>query len=290
MFEYEIFTDSSSDLPRELVAQYGLHVMQLEVIIDDKPPVLDNEMDSKEFYRLLRNGSNAKTSAVTPGFFETEMRKTLSEGKDILYLGFSSGLSATYNNGVMVIKELEQEFPERKILYTDTLCGSMGQGLVVYYAAKLRESGCSMEETLEKVENVKQRIHHQITVDDLFFLVKGGRLTATSAVVGSVLKFKPIINIDAEGKLFSAGKVRGRKTSIKELFERMKSNVAMDEMNYVFISHGDCLEDAESLAAMIQKEWSNAEVTIGDIGPVIGAHTGPGAVVLLYLGKTIKGT
>jgi DegV family protein with EDD domain len=290
MFDYEIFTDSSADLPHDLVEEFGIHVMQLEVNIDDKPPVLNDDMDIKEFYRLLREGASAKTSAVTPGFFDTEFRKVLDAGKDILYLGFSSGLSVTYNNGVMIIKELEPEYPDRKILYTDTLCGSLGQGWLAYYAARLREQGLTIEQVLDKVENVKQRIHHQITVDDLFFLMKGGRLNATSAVIGSMLKVKPIINIDAEGKLFSADKVRGRKASIRALFERMKSNAALDECNYVFISHGDCMEDAMSLADMIRAEWSDVEITIGEIGPVIGAHTGPGALVLFYLGNTIKGT
>ena len=290
MYRFEIFTDSSADLTKEIIEEYNLHVMQLEVIIDDREPVWDRDLDSKEFYQMLRDGALAKTSAVTPGFFESEMRKTLSDGKDLLYLGFSSGLSVTYNNGVMVLKELAQEFPERKILYADTLCGSLGQGLVVYYAAKLREQGLPMEEILEKVEDVKGRIHHQITVDDLFFLVKGGRLKTSSAVLGSMLKIKPIINIDVEGKLFSAAKVRGRKASIKELFERMKSNEAVDEFPYVFISHGDCIEDAESLAEMVRREYSGVEVIIGNVGPVIGAHLGPGGLVLFYLGKTIKGT
>jgi len=290
MSQYEIFTDSSCDLTDEMIERYGLHVMQLEVTIDDNPPVLNNQLDMKVFYKQLREGANAKTSAVTPGFFEREMRKTLSEGKDILYIGFSSGLSVTYNNGVMIIKELQQEFPERRILHTDTLCGSMGEGLLVYYAAVLRESGAGMEEVLGKIEAVKQRIHHQITVDDLFFLKRGGRIDATTAVVGSVLKFKPIINIDAQGHLFNAGKVRGRKASIKELFERMKANAKLDELPYVFISHSDCMEDAETLASMIEEKWSQAEIFIGDIGPVIGAHTGPGALVLFYLGSTVKGT
>ncbi|MBO6015219.1 MAG: DegV family protein [Lachnospiraceae bacterium] len=290
MFNYEIFTDSSCDLNQDMIDRYQLHVMQLEVTIDDNPPVLNSELNMKEFYGKLRAGANAKTSAVTPGFFDREMRKTLSEGKDILYVGFSSGLSVTYGNGVMIIKELQQEFPERTILHTDTLCGSMGQGLLVYYAAVLREAGASMQEALDKINAVKQRIHHQITVDDLFFLKRGGRIDATAAFVGSMLKFKPIINIDAEGRLFNAGKVRGRKASIRELFTRMKSNENLSELPYVFISHSDCLEDAKLLADMIKEEWSNAEITIGDIGPVIGAHTGPGALVLFYVGRTVKGT
>lgn len=289
MSTFEIYTDSSCDLNKDMIEQYNLKVMQLEVHIDDAPPVLNNEIDIKTFYNQLRDGANAKTSAVTLGQFKDNMKKTLDEGKDILYIGFSSGLSVTYNNGAMVMEELKDEYPDRKLCYVDTLCASMGQGLVVYYAAQLREKGASIEEVLKKVEEIKDYIHHQVTVDDLFFLKRGGRISATTAVVGSVLKFKPIIIVDMEGHLINVDKVRGRKASIKELFDRMKSNANVSEFGYVFISQSDCKEDAESLAAMIKEEYKSVEVVIGDIGPVIGAHTGPGAIALCYLGKTTKG-
>lgn len=289
MAKFEIFTDSSCDLPKEIIEQCNLKVMQLEVIIDDKPPVLNNQVEIKTFYEQLRAGANAKTSAVTPGYFEEHMKKSLEEGKDILYIGFSSGLSATYNNGVMVIEELQQEFPERKICHIDTLCASMGQGLLAYYAAELRESGVGIEGVLNKIVAIKDRIHHQVTVNDLFFLKRGGRIDAATAIVGSVLKFKPIIIVGEDGKLHNVGKVRGRKASINELFSRMKATASLDELNYVFISHSDCLEDVETLVAMIKTEWENAKVVIGDIGPVIGAHTGPGAIALCYFGKNVKG-
>ena len=271
-----------------MVEQFDLKVMQLEVIIDDKPPVLNNQIEIKDFYNQLREGANAKTSAVTPGYFEEHMRKALESGKDILYIGFSSGLSVTYNNGAMVLEELKQEFPERKILHIDTLSGSAGQGMLAYYAAVLRNGGKELEVVYDNIMAFKDRIHHQVTVNDLFFLKRGGRIDAATAIVGSILKFKPIIVVDKDGKLQSVGKVRGRKSSINELFNRMKANASLDELNYVFISHSDCLEDVESLAAMIKAEW-DTEVVIGDIGPVIGAHTGPGAIALCYLGNNIKG-
>lgn len=289
MANFDIFTDSSCDLPKEIIEQFDLKVMQLEVVIDDKPPVLNRDIDIKDFYNHLRNGAMAKTSAVTLGFFEENMRASLEAGKDILYLGFSSGLSATYNNGVMVIEDIAKEYPDRKILYTDTLCGSVGQGLVVYHAAKLREAGKSMEEILEAVEAIKQRVHHQVTVNDLFFLKRGGRISAASAVAGTVLQFKPIIIVDEDGKLSNIGKVRGRKTSINELFGMLKKTQKFEELPYVFISHSDCLDDVNHLADMIKAEFPNTEIIISDIGPVIGAHTGPGAIALCHLGKTIKG-
>lgn len=289
MVNYDIFTDSSCDLPKDIIEQFDLKVMQLEVIIDDKPPVLNRDIDIKDFYDQLRNGAVAKTSAVTLGHFEENMRATLEAGKDILYLGFSSGLSATYNNGVMVIEDLVKEYPDRKILYTDTLCASMGQGLVVYHAAKLREEGKSVEEVLDAVEAIKQRVHHQVTVNDLFFLKRGGRISAASAVAGTVLQFKPIIIVDKDGKLSNIGKVRGRKTSINELFSMLKKVQKFEELPYVFISHSDCLNDVNHLADMIKAEYPNTEIVISDIGPVIGAHTGPGAIALCHLGKTTKG-
>ena len=289
MKNFEIFTDSSCDLSQEIVKQFGLHVMQLEVIVDEKPPVLNCEIGIKECYDLLRNGANIKTSAVTLGFFEEHMRKVLKEGKDILYIGFSSGLSATYNNGVMVINELREEFPERKILHTDTFAATGGQGLLVYEAALMRENGSSMEEIIERVDALKDHIHHQITVENLFFLKRGGRISATTAIAGSVLQIKPIIIMDKEGKLQSVGKVRGRKASINELFNKMKATANLEEFGYVGISHSDCLEEAKQLAEMIEKELHPKQIILGDIGPVIGAHTGPGAMALTYYGKQEKG-
>lgn len=289
MENFEIYTDSSADLPKEMTEKLGVQVMQLEVTIDDKPPILNRDIESKEFYNQLRAGANAKTNAVTPGFFEEHMRNSLEEGKDILYLGFSSGLSVTYNNGVMVMSELQDEFPERKLLHIDTLCASVGQGLLVYYAAELKNAGASIEEVFEKITAVKDYIHHLITVDDLFFLKRGGRLSAVSAIAGSMLKVKPIILIDEEGHLNNVATVRGRKNALKDLFERMKGSENFAELGYVFISHADCVEDAKYLDAMISEEFPSVQVVISDIGPVIGAHTGPGGLAMCFLGKTIKG-
>ena len=246
-------------------------------------------MDIKDFYAQLRGGANAKTSAVTLGFFEEKMRESLKDGNDILYLGFSSGLSATYNNGVMVIEDLQKEFPDRKIYHVDTLCASAGQGLLVYFASLLKESGSSIEEVRDKIESIKQRVHHQITVDDLFFLKRGGRISSTTAIAGSVLKIKPIIVMDENGHLDNVGKVRGRKGALKELYSKLKESLCVEELPYVFISHSDCIGDAKALEGMIKGDFEQVQVFISDIGPVIGAHTGPGGLALCYLGKTIKG-
>lgn len=288
MSNYEIYTDSSCDLSNEMIEKYGLKIMQLEVTIDGNPPILNCDIAPKELYDKLRNGSMAKTNAVTPGFFEENMRKTLEEGKDILYIGFSSGLSVTYNNGAMIIGELQDEFPERKILHVDSLCASVGQGLLVHYAALKREEGKSLEEVHEDIMAMKDKIHHQVTVNDLFFLKRGGRVSATVAVAGSVLSLKPMIKVDAEGKLQTLGTVRGRKAAMKELVTKMKANADLDTWNHVFISHGDCQEDVEHVKAMIEEAFPNAVVHLSYVGAVIGAHTGPGVIALCYLGNEAK--
>ncbi len=290
MPKFAIYTDSSCDLPKDMVEQYDIQVMQLEVIIDDQPPVLNRDIEAKELYDKLRAGSMAKTAAVTPGYFEEHMRKTLEEGTDILYLGFSAGLSTTYNSGAMILNELKDEFPERKMLHLDTLSASVGQGLLVHFAALQREEGKSIEEVYDAVMAMKDKIHHQVTVDDLFFLKRGGRISATTAVVGSLLNIKPMIVVTAEGKLENVGKARGRKKAMKELIEYMKATADIDAWNYVFISHGDCYEDVVAVKEMVETEFPNAKVILSDVGPVIGAHTGPGVIALCHMGRCTKGT
>lgn len=290
MLNFEIYTDSSCDLPNEIIKKYDIKVMQLEVTIDDNPPILNCEIEPKDLYNKLRDGAMAKTNAVTPGFFEDNMKKSLEEGKDILYIGFTSGLSVTYNNGAFVCGELQEEYPDRKILHIDSLCASAGQGLLVHYAALKREEGASLEEVFQGVMDMKDKVHHQVTVDDLFFLKRGGRVSATTAVAGSVLNIKPIIHVTEEGKLDTIGKIRGRKHAMKELVSKMIANADMGTWNYVFISHGDCEEDAERVKAMVEEAFPQAKVVISYVGAVIGAHTGPGVIALCYLGNTVKGT
>ena len=289
MVSFEVFTDSCCDLPKEVVEKCNLKVVQLEVTIDNSEPVLNRDIESKEFYDLLRAGADAKTNAVTPGFFEDSMRESLEEGKDILYIGFSSGLSVTYNNGVMVMDELQDEFPERKFFHIDTLCASVGQGLLAYYAAELRDAGAAIDEVYEKIMEMKDYIHHVVTVDDLFFLKRGGRLSAVSAIAGSMLKVKPIILLNEEGHLNNVATVRGRKNALKDLYERMKNSEHFSKLPYAFISHADCMEDAQYFKSLIKEEYPTVKVVISDIGPVIGAHTGSGAIAICFPGKTIKG-
>ncbi len=290
MSNFEIYTDSSCDLPEEIIKEYDIKVMQLEVTIDDNPPILNRDIEPKDLYDKLRAGAMAKTNAVTPGFFEENMKKTLEEGKDILYLGFTSGLSVTYSNGVMVMDELKEEFSDRNLLYIDTLCASVGQGLLVHYAALKREEGKSLQEVYDEIMSMKDKIHHQVTVNDLFFLKRGGRVSATAAVAGSILSLKPMIDVNAEGKLDTLGTVRGRKAAMKELITKMQATADIESWKHVFISHGDCEEDAEHVKAMVEEAFPDAQVHLSYVGAVIGAHTGPGVIALCYLGKTTKGS
>lgn len=290
MLEFEIFTDSSCDLPKEIIETYDIKVMQLEVIMDDQAPIMNKDIDAKEFYQQLRDGANAKTAAMTPGYFAEQAKESLEAGNDILYIGFTSGLSVTYNNGAMMIEELKEKYPERKILSIDTLCASVGEGLLVHYAALQRKAGATIEEIYNGVMAMKDKIHHQVTVDDLFFLKRGGRISAATAIAGSVLSIKPMIHVTAEGKLDTIGKTRGRKSAMKELVSKMQANADVDNWKYVFISHGDCLEDATRVKEMVEEAFPQVKVILSDVGPVIGAHTGPGVIALCYLGKTEKGT
>lgn len=284
MNKFEIFTDSSCDLTEELLAKHGIYVQQLDVTVDGCDPVANNKLDIKEFYSELRSGKCAKTNAVSMQVFKDTMRPLIEEGKDILYIGFSSGLSATYNNGRFALEELKEEYPDRTLLHADSLAASLGQGLLVVYAAELRDKGASIEEVCEFVNNNRLNICHQFTVDDLFFLKRGGRVSAATAIVGSMLGIKPVLHVDNEGHLVSIDKSRGRKAAILALFNKMKATADLSEYKYVYISHGDCIEDAQLLADTIKEEYKIDDVVINNVGPVIGAHSGPGTLALFYYG------
>ncbi|MCI8331326.1 MAG: DegV family protein [Clostridiales bacterium] len=285
MNKFEIFTDSSCDMSGSMTQELSLHVLQLDVIVEDQPAKPNDQVDIKDFYAELRSKKSAKTSAVSMGCFKDEMKKCLEAGSDILYIGFSSALSATYNNGKLAADELATEFPDRKIRTVDSLCASLGQGLLVYYAAKMRDQGDDIDDVTRFCEENKLHICHQFTVDDLFFLKRGGRVNAATAIVGSMLGVKPVLHVDDEGRLINIGKARGRKQSILAMFDKMKETARMDQYKTVFISHGDCIEDAQSLADMIEEHFHPERIEINPVGPVIGAHSGPGTLALFYYGS-----
>ena len=285
MSDYVIVTDSSADLPASLVQELGVEVLPLSFTVQGKtyhnyPD--DREMDPKVFYKMLRDGQMATTSAVNVAEYTNMLEPFLQAGKDVLVLAFSSGLSTTYQSSVIAVNELSEQYPDRKIYTVDTLCASLGQGLLVWHAVQEQKKGKSIEEVRDWVEENKLHLCHWFTVDDLHFLKRGGRISAATAVVGTMLSIKPVLHVDDEGHLISMGKARGRGASLTALVDHMEKTVT--DVDTVFISHGDCLADAEKVAADVKKRFGTKDVVINNVGPVIGAHSGPGTLALFFLG------
>jgi DegV family protein with EDD domain len=285
MSSYVIITDSSADLPISMIEQYGIEVAQLSVTLEGEQPRPNNEVDPKYLYNALRDKRGAKTAAANAGTFTEVFEKYLSAGTDVLYLGFSSGLSATFQGSRIAAADLCEKYPDRTIATVDTLCAALGQGLIVYLAAKKKAEGADLATVKAYVEGLLPNLAHWFTVDDLFFLKRGGRVSAATAVVGSLLQIKPVMHVDNEGHLIKVTTARGRKGSLDALCARMKESMLQHPDQTVFIGHGDCLADAEYLAGKIKTE-TGVEVSVIDyVGPVIGAHAGPGVVALFFLGK-----
>lgn len=285
MNKYVIVTDSSSDLTKDILSDPSLVLLQLDVLVEGEESRANCDVDIKEFYDKLRTKKGASTSAVNIDKFLEIFESYLKEDTDVLYLGFSSGLSGTYNAGLVAAKELSEKYPERKIYAVDTLAASLGQGLLVDYAVKLKNDGADIETVRDFIEENKLKLCHWFTVDDLFFLKRGGRVSAATAVVGSMLSIKPVLHVDDMGRLISVGKARGRKAAIDALFDKMKETAIEPQNQTIFISHGDAIEDAEYLADRIREELGAKEIKIGYVGPVIGAHAGPGVLALFFLGS-----
>ena len=287
MSDFVILTDSSADLPPDLVRQIDVQVLPLSFILADHTyyNYPDNrDMDPHVFYDRLRGGETATTNAVNVAQYTEALEPLLQAGKDVLILAFSSGLSATYNASRLAVEELSAQYPDRRLYTVDTLCASLGQGLLVWYAARQRDLGHSIEEVRNWVEEHKLNLCHQFTVDDLFYHNGGGRISAATAMVGSMLHIKPVLHVDGEGHLINIGKARGRQASLKALVDRMEETAIDPGSLTVFISHGDCLEEAQAVADMVKKRFGVVDVVINYVGPVIGAHSGPGTVALFYMG------
>ena len=286
MSNYVILTDSGTDFTKEMIEELDVELLDLWVTRENEEPVPNSSLDLSEFYAFLREKKSASTAAVNIDSFIEIMTPILEAGKDILYLGFSSGLSSTYASGKLAADELMEKYPDRKIYTVDTLAASLGQGLLVYLAAKRRLAGESIEAVRDFVENTKLNLCHWFTIDDLFFLKRGGRVSGTTAVVGTMLGIKPVMHVDNEGHLINVAKARGRRAAIDALFDKAKSTMIGERANSsVFISHGDCIEDAEYLAERIKNEIGVKEVRIAYVGSVIGSHSGPGTLALFFLGS-----
>ena len=282
-YSYVILTDSGSDLPKSLLEEIDVISIPLSVLVDGEDAKSDHEVERSEFYAKLRNGKMATTAAINMEQFSAVANPILEGGTDILYLGFSSGLSSTYHAGATAADELREQFPDRKIIAVDTLAASLGEGLLVYLAAKMREEGATVEEVASFVEENRLNLAHWFTVDDLHFLKRGGRVSAATAVVGSMLQIKPIMHVDDEGHLVKVTTARGRRASIKALFDKIKETAINPEQQVFFISHGDCREDAEYLASLISEAYGDVKIVIDYVGAVIGAHSGPGTLALFFL-------
>ena len=281
---YQIITDSCCDFNEAQHREYNVKSAPLTVRYNDVDHANFSDAGAvKAFYDELRGGVMATTSAVNPDGWAELMEAALEQGEDVLAICFSSGLSTTYQSAVIAAKELREEYPERTINVVDSLCAALGQGLLVWHAAKKQAEGMSLEDLTAWVEANKLNVCHWVTVDDLTHLKRGGRISATTAIVGTMLNIKPIIYVDNDGHLINTAKVRGRKAAIEYLLKKFEETATDRET--VFIGHGDCPEDAAALEAMLKETHGVKNVITGYVGPVIGAHTGPGVLVLFFMGS-----
>ena len=288
MRDYVILTDSSCDLPAEMAQQLGVTVLPLTFQIQGREYAnyLDGrEIGFHEFYELIRSGEQSVTSAVNMDSWMAGMRPLLEEGKDLLVLAFSSGLSNTYNAAQLAAKELKGQYPDHKIYVVDTLSASLGEGLLVYLAVEKKRQGLSIEAVRDFAEQTKLHLCHWFTVDDLNHLKRGGRVSPTVALVGTMLGIKPVMHMDNEGHLIKVGTAKGRPASRIALVDRMEQLAVEPREQTVFIRHGDCQEDAERVAEMVKKRFGCRTVLLNYVGPVIGAHSGPGTIALFFLGR-----
>lgn len=284
---YTIVTDSSCDLPADLAEKMGIRVVPLAVTLDGKMYL--NYLDGRsiafeDFYSQLAEGKEVSTSAVNLAQFRTVIEAELLSGHDVLYMGFSSGLSATFSSGAAVARELQEEYPESRVETVDTLCASLGQGMLVYQAALEKAAGQSLDEVKAFVEQRRLHICHWFTVSDLQQLRRGGRVSGATARFATVLNIKPVMHVDNEGKLINMGKARGRAASIKALVDKMEELAIEPEKQLVFISHGNCYDEAQHLAELVHERFG-CKSLINFVGPVIGAHSGQGTMALFFVGK-----
>lgn len=284
--KFQIITDTCCDFPVEMYQQLELVAVPMAVRFRGEEVARLDDAWIKEIYDGLRKGESATTAAVNPQTWQEIMEESLKEGKDVLVLPLSSGLSTTYQSAMIAKSELEEKYPERTIRVVDTLAASMGQGLFVWYACKLRDEGKSANEVADWCEDNKQNLCHWFTVDDLHFLKRGGRISATTAVLGSVLHIKPVLHVDDAGHLINVSKSRGRKASIQALAAKVGELCENPGEQTMFICHGDCMEDAKYLESLIKEQYGVPQVFINLIGPVIGSHSGPGTLAVFFLGTS----
>ena len=285
MNSYQIITDFGCNLPEHLARQYEIEIIPTHLHIEGENSVLSNEIDIFDFYKKLREKKMIRTSAIGMQVFKEYFQRILDGGNDLIYIGMSSGLSGTFHAARLAADELLQEYPERRIFCLDSHSGCGGEGLLAYHAALKKEEGADIEENYAYLRDIGARLQSWFTVDDLFFLKRGGRLTSATALVGSLLMIKPILTADAEGKLFAWGKARGRRGAVQELLNRFDELAFDPENSVAFISHSDCMEEAVNLDMKLRAKWDIKDTIITDISPAFGAHCGPGAVAVFFIGR-----
>lgn len=282
MSDYVIMTDTGCDVEFETLREWGVGFRGLSFHFEGDKEYKEGEMEKSEFYSRMRAGEVSKTSAVNSQNFKDLFEEPLKEGKDILYLGFSSGISATSNSAQMAANELREEYPERKIITIDTLAASAGQGLMIHYAVEKKNAGANIEENAQYIREMIPHLAHWFTVEDLVYLKRGGRVSATAAFAAGVLGIKPVLHVDDEGHLINMQKVRGRDQSLKTIAKKY-IETAKDPKGTYYISHGDCLDDAKKLESMIEAEGGGKCSMFATIGTIIGSHAGPGTIALFFL-------
>ncbi len=283
--EYVITVNSTVDVPKEWLEERKVPVIPLKYTIEGKTYMDMDGLTGKEFFAKLREGKMSVTSQINPEEAKEALEPYLKEGKDVLHLAFSSGLSGTCNSMKLAAEQLEEEYPEAKIIVVDTLCACMGEAMLLYYVLKQKAEGKSIEEAAEWAEANKLHVCHNVTVDDLFHLHRGGRVSKTAAVLGSVVKIKPIIHMDEKGTLQVIGKERGRKKSLNRIVEMAAERAEGWENEIIMITHGDCIEDARYTAELVREKMGIDNILIHNIGTVIGSHTGPGVVAVFCMGN-----
>lgn len=285
---FELITDTSANLPEEIIEAFGIKIVSLSFYVNSveyKSYEEGKKTDLSQFYAMMRRKEEVKTSLVSPEAFEDIFEKTAKRGSDILYIGISSALSGTVQSARVAAELIKEKYPERNIVVYDSLAASLGQGLLVYKAAVMKKEGKNMEEIRQMLDDVRLKLCHWFTVDDLFFLSRGGRVSTTTAFMGTLLNIKPVLHVDDEGRLIPVGKVRGRKQSLNYLIDKFRELNINGENSIIAISHGDCLEDAEYVKNELSKTYKFDNIIINCIDPVIGAHSGPGTLALFFVGE-----
>ena len=285
MRDYIITVNSTVDTGKEWLEERNVPVIPLKYTIDGQEYTDMYGLSDKEFFQKLREGKMSVTSQINPEEAKEMLEPYVKDGKDVLHLAFSSALSGTCNSMKIAAEELQEEHPEAKVIVVDTLCACMGEAMLLYYALKQKEAGKTIEEVAQWAEENKLHVCHNVTVDDLFHLHRGGRVSKTAAVLGTMVKVKPIIHMDDNGALQVIGKERGRKKSLHKIVDMAVERSEGWDNEIIMITHGDCLEDAEYVAKLVREKMGVENVFIHNIGTVIGSHTGPGVVATFCMGN-----